>query len=623
VILKNAIHGYEKLSNTDPKGVLKLADDILANGWKNRGYPTVHLSKNIDWQMAEIAHRSWNFRIHSLNTIDALLMAFDVNGNQTYLQASLAVALDWISKHPRDAEDVSPMAWYDMAVGLRAYKLGYIYERANSESLLSKSQKTAFWTSLEEHRVELENDSNIAFHNNHGYYQVAGQLALGRRFASVSSEMKEFFAQGKERMRYMLDQQFTKEGVHREHSPDYHRMVLDTLMGLVKSGLIDDSDLVARAREIEEALARFVCPDGTIVNFGDSDTRSLLRSEQSALNKWTTPVMQDVANRNGTGKLRPVGMKIFHETGYAIIREPNQEDPDNPKQDSYLAQTATFHSRTHKHADDLSFVWHENGCPILTDAGRFGYLGGMEQGSDLWKDGHWYSHPMRVHIESTRAHNTLEFDNRNFLRKGAAAYGSAILRSVEKEGDFVVETRCKQFRSIWHNRVLFFRPGASLVVLDVFNDNLKKPHDIKQWFHLAHTHTVAQVAGGFDAELSMGKKLKIRSLLPEAIPGEVIVGGEDPVLQGWWSGKEREALPAPAFSFGMTEACRGVFATVLSLSDKIDVDLIGSRSNVTGRKGRFRWTDSHGTHDLNFERQDKLDFTHVINTDQVDDLSLS
>src|SRR5690606_34472131 len=71
----------------------------------------------------------------------------------------------------------------------------------------------------------------------------------------------------------MLDQQFTPEGVHREHSPDYHRMVLDTLNGLIAVGPAEGAEARAEAREA--ALAWFVYPSGKIVNFGETDSRDM------------------------------------------------------------------------------------------------------------------------------------------------------------------------------------------------------------------------------------------------------------------------------------------------------------------------------------------------------------
>lgn len=70
-----------------------------------------------------------------------------------------------------------------MSVGMRAYRLAYLYEAAEQAGLLDRAAKQLLWSSLEQHAAYLADDANIAFHNNHGYYQVAGQLAMARRFA--------------------------------------------------------------------------------------------------------------------------------------------------------------------------------------------------------------------------------------------------------------------------------------------------------------------------------------------------------------------------------------------------------------------------------------------------------
>ena len=140
---------------------------------------------------------------------------------------------------------------------------------------------------------------------------------------------------------------------------------------------------------------------------------------------------------------------------------------------SYLAQQAGFHSRTHKQADDLSFIWYDRGTEILIDAGRYGYLGKTEPGSDLWNKGFWYSDPKRIYVESTRSHNTVEIDGMSFNRKDSPPYGSAIQRWGETEdGLLFVETHATQFETIGHTRLLVFDPGNWLLVYDC---SLTKP----------------------------------------------------------------------------------------------------------------------------------------------------
>lgn len=604
---------YEGITNSDREAAPTLAEGILRDGWSRRGSPVVQFGEPVNWAMESEEHRSWNFYLHCLDPIDMLLAAHDRTGNLDFLRPAVTVGMDWVTSHPRGGRDISPMAWYDMAVGLRAYRLAYLYDAARAAGLLGAREDAALWQALEDHRTELADDSKIAFHNNHGYYQVAGQLALGRRFSNVSPAMAELHRQGMERLRRMLDQQFTEEGVHREHSPDYHRMVLDTLLGLIQAGLVEDRELMDRADAIQEALSWFVYPSGTIVNFGDSDSRRMLLSPAVAAGKWTTPMMQAVASGGAVGGPFPSGLRAFKASGYAVLRQPDPATPHLPERDSYLAQTAAFHSRTHKHADDLSFVWYERGQPVLVDAGRYGYIGKTSPDSELWQEGFWYSDPMRMFMESTRAHNTLEFDGRNYVRKGAQPYVSAIQQTTEVDGTFVIEGRVKQFRSIWHDRVLIIRPGKWLVVLDAFVDNLNEPHTVRQWFHFAPGTQVMAEGGGFRATLPQdGTIVQVRPILEGVLPGEVVEGQRVGELQGWWSPAERKVEPAPAVAFVQDGESRGVMATLFTLSRDAAVDMDLSRSNPTGRRVRFMWQDGQGVHRLSLDRSEVLDLNYTL-----------
>jgi hypothetical protein len=598
------------------------ADELLQYGWRIGDGEPISLQASINWKKNDSVSRTISFNMHALHVIDPLLAAYSDSGNEKYLSSALRIGLDWVKKHPRRAEDVSPMAWYEMAVGRRCYRLGYLYQAANQVGFLNEEQRIDLWTSLHEHCAELADDNNILFHNNQGFIQVAGQLALGRRFQKISPFMNSLHKQGVHRLKRMLHQQFTPDGVHREHSPDYHRMVADTLLGLVRAGLVEDPELLARVDCIENALAWFVTPTGSIANFGDSDSRCMTYSAAGIFRKWTTPLMRAVASNGATGSGWPKGLQQFPESGYAVVRLPDPGASEDIARDTYLAQTAAFHSRTHKHCDDLSFIWHERGQPLLVDAGRFGYIGKTEADSDLWQDGFWYSDPMRIYMESTRAHNTLEFDGKNALRKGVKPYGSALVQACERSGIYCIETRCKQHHSIWHDRILLLKPGQWLVVFDVFTDNLKQPHEVKQWFHLAPGHKAQIALGGYDVTLRDGSAMAIRSLIDSPAISEVISGKIEEPIQGWWSEKERVADPADALAFSLSEASVGVFATLFSLGLFAKSDIAFSRSNVTGRKVQLSWEDIQGKHLLKFERGEHFQLSYELHSSVVKALSI-
>lgn len=604
---------YEDISNVDRSKAYASAVDRIENGWVRKNYPVVYLDREIPWQLMSQEERSWNFTIHCWDMLDCLLKAYAETFEARFLEVSITIALEWAAKHMSVASNQSPFAWYDMAVGLRAYRLAYILDAAGVHGLIDDQQERQLWHCLLKHQEYLADDNNIVFHNNHGYYQMAGQLAMGRRFAHKSPLMAQAVEQGRARLKVMLAQQFTPDGIHREHSPDYHRMVYDTLRAMIGADLIDDQETIALAQQIERALSWFVLPSQHIANFGDSDYRLMRRKPVEAERKWQTPEMRYVVTAGKIGQLPRESFAAFSEGGYFVARRTSVNAPEDFSQSSYLAQTACFHSRTHKHADDLSFLWSDRGHDLLVDAGRYGYIGKAPQGSELWLSGHWYTDPNRVYCESTRAHNTLEFNGENYLRKGAKPYGSALKRWLEDDnGIIVIETECKHFKSVRHSRVLMFKPGQWLVVFDWFHDNLALEHHVRQWFHLSPNLQLERALDGFVTSVpGSSEPLRVVSLLGEASPSRPYLGEIGP-HQGWWSSKERDIVPNYAFCFEQSQKKTGVFATLFDFSNRLDTDVEWSKVNASGRKGQLRWTDDNGRHVINFERpeHDALQFNY-------------
>jgi len=592
---------YEILMGASPAGLRSRAQEIMDDGWALGAYPTISLNEEVPWQLKDQSQRSWNFHIHSWDMLDPLLAAYSEFKQLEWLKICLRIALDWSTRYVEGGEDSTdtPFAWYDMAVGLRAYRLGYLLDAAREAAILSEAEDALLWKGLLAHLHYLDEDKNIAFHNNHGYYQVAGQIAMGRRFGGYSQAMADAHVKGMQRLYVMLDHQFAEDGVHREHSPDYHRMVYETLRGLISSGLVDDPQLIAMSERVERALAWFVMPNQRLVNFGDSDYRSVSRKPKQAEQKWRTAEMlwQSTGGLLGTGP--GGGLKRFERGGYYIYRDPSAQFST---QRTFLAQTAAFHSRTHKHADDLSFIWYDRGSEILIDAGRYGYLGKTEQNSELWLDGHWYSDPKRVYCESTRAHNCLEFDRRNYPRRGVKPYGVALGRSLElPNGPVLMESECRHFKGNRHARLLILLPGEWLIVFDWFHDNLKQSREARQWFHFGEDWTLTRGENRYEATTEAGDKINVVPLLEGSIASRLYFGETDPELQGWWSPSERQLRKNYALCFEQS-GITGSFATLFSFSDVVSPNFQSSRVNTSGRNLRLCWDDHRGSHRLEVAR---------------------
>ena len=592
-----ALEPYEDISSSDPGAALINAEKAIKDGWSRRSYPAIDLN-NIDWVMHDDSQRSWNFLIHCWDMLDSQLKAFQQTFDDKYLKVAINVALSWADFIADEPQENKSMAWYDMAVGLRGYRLAYMLDACRKVEEL-ECFSDSLNVLLQLHHNYLKNEENIVFHNNHGLYQVAAQIAMGRRFCDVNQDMAEALKQGKDRLRAIVNRQFANDGTHLEHSPDYHRMVYETLKALISSGLVEDEEIVRRATLIEEALAWFITPDLHIANFGDSDFRLMARKPKQAKQKWLTELMRYTVTNGEIGSPSQESYKIFDEGGYFVVKAPSTADKSKL---GYLIQNAGYHSRTHKHADDLTFIWSEGTQNILVDSGRFGYLGKTQQNSELWKDGFWYSDPNRVYVESTRAHNCLQFDDLNTPRKGRSAYGSALGRYGRFADEiYVVETELRPFKAVRQQRVLIYYPGKWLIVFDWFKDNNDKKHNVKQWLQIDPSLSVIRDDDSFICEKE-DFNVRIATVASSEIKTEYTIGRNEPSMQGWFSPAEREMIPAYSINSEIKQQNEGYIVSLLSLTSSLSFNKKKQRIAKSGNMFQLEWQDELTTHHLGVER---------------------
>lgn len=605
---------YENIFGIRADDAVRLADGIIAEGQHAIFFADDSAEPRAKWLMKDQSGRSMNMSNHAWNMLDSVLLAHSSTRDERFLANAVAVAQDWsrlfANKQSFDGPvGTDQMAWYDMAVGLRAYRLAYILDALDQPEIGVAYDAELLDRSLALHVDYLAADANIVFHNNHGFYQAAGQLAMGRRLADRSPGLAASEASGRQRLSQMLDMQFSSEGVHLEHSPSYHRMVYATLRGLIDAGLVDDPKILDRSNQIEEALSWFIRPDGQIANIGDSDCHNYRVSAAVAEKRWHTDAMRYVTSSGATGTPQEGQYRLFGEAGYFVARLPNERRPSRAR-DSYLLMHGGFHSRTHKHADHLTFLWSDLGQPILVDSGRYGYVGKTAPGSDLHRAGFWYSDPKRVYCETTRAHNCLAFDGRDYPRRDTEPFGSA-LRSVawdESQRIVTVDAEVMQHGSIAHRRRLFLRPGRWLICLDHFEDVAGGLHDVTQWFHFAPDLRLEKQDEATYSAAMRGNvpPLVVRSLSRDLRDSDHLRGSKDPELQGWIAPMARQFIPNDAVGFNVSGRTSASVATMFCLaSDYVEVDTTLADD---GNSGLFRWKANRGQHELRFDQHPARNF---------------
>jgi hypothetical protein len=158
------------------------------------------------------------------------------------------------------------------------------------------------------------------------------------------------------------------------------------------------------------------------------------------------------------------------------------------------------------------------GVPILVDTGQYTYNPGA------WRD----------YINSTRAHNSVEVDSKNYCNTKRCIYGSALKKWGESsKGVYFVDAEVShKVLGVTQKRLLLLKPREWLVVVDWLRG--KAAHRYTQWFHFNPKLSVSKIAGGAFYTKAGGKTLYIGNL--NAIGGSSLIKGKTrPRIQGWTS----------------------------------------------------------------------------------------
>ncbi len=576
------------------------ADEVIDRGWAWELFPTIHLRPPLAWDEV-CTHRSHAFNLHAWTFLSEVLRTYDRTQAFRYLDFAIQLALDWAATYPTLQTD-SVFAWNDMATGIRASRLAYIIDAAVRHDAVPDTTLARLVAAALLHARAFAEDHRFVSRTNHGFFFAAGQLALARRLPTLPG-MNQAAIQAEERLRIMVDTQFTSEGGHREHSPEYHVHTLTLMHALRRVGLLPDTSADQLIDRLEEALAWFVMPNGRLTPIGDSYPGQLtLTSGLVPRNQALRLVLSGAED----GAPPRASIRAFPETGYVVIRDPWPSNPANAASGCYLAQISAYHSNVHKHLDDLSFVWYDRGQELLTDAGAYSYD---------------YNDPNRIYVQSMSAHNTVTVDRTPWIRQRfrEKPYGAAPQRSGEAAGVFYIETEVEHHMSVRHARVLLLRPGEWLIVFDWLAGHDETPHEFTQRFLFAP---------GLDAEPD-GSTLTLR--LPDSgdrlhmvplLPSDALTpvkGQREPDLLGWTSRRFSRLTPCWTGGYTVTDRSRYAFATLFGFGEAPRELAQRSTIDDDGRRATLRWrtADPAHTHTVSFERPAGAPITLDYRIDEV------
>jgi hypothetical protein len=533
--------------------------------------------------------RMW---ITAWDHLEPLFVALDEQPDPAVLQSLLGLVLEAIGKEserhpvqPYDAE-TSPREQdfylYDQAVAGRLYRLAYLLDAYCRDPAADFDIVKRLMAALRWHVGALSFPENISERHNHGLHQTISQICATSRFFDIGSADRALEAyhgldasywEARARLPKLLAQQFTAEGVHKEHSVFYHLWLARALGFIVDMGIETDPAVAKVAKAAADAAAWMVDGRQRAANLGDTDLEPPLYRSQLP-----------PASREGG-----VAARHFPEAGYWFVKGSGAHGP------TYLAETAALHSRFHKQADTGSVLWQDRGLDILIDAGRYAYSGRTEVASSLFQDGFWYADPKRIYVESTRAHSTLEMDGQNHRRFRQPAFGGSITHATEADGVFASRSQIRHLGRASHVRYVLLEPGEWLLVVDTARAADGAAHAFRQWFQVHPDWGLSHLSDDGFSFAGGGEELAIVPVFAgqrvatlargETHPPD---GPLDPGYLGWWSPAEEAFEPCTSIAM----ETRGEHVTMASLLafGRPAVDQSFSGFNASRRRIRLRWT---------------------------------
>ena len=444
------------------------------------------------------------------------------------------------------------MVWHDAAVALRLNFMAYVFLRMLPLPGYPSQLLEKIFRSLLDHFLLLCTNHFFAAHNNHGWLQMFGLLSFCRAMPRLNGS-KAATGIATERILALAETLLTPDGMLREHSPAYQAFCItlfaairDTLSSSGHSASPEVAALDALLQKMRFCLRCVATPDGELAAFGDTFLKAY-------------PLIAPEVRRAATADSPPAGIALLPRSGCVTLRDGA----------SFLSLSGAFYSYTHKHCDDLSFIWSEGSRNILVDPGEQVSDRDVLYSGPLWEKGFFCSTPNCVYAESAHAHNVVEINGQTWSRRtrpwGALPLSGNRLATTQ----WLLQGRWHRPEGFLQQRRLILSPGRWLLVLDDLEpqaDASAEPADFTQWFHCDPRLEREEWRDGMAIfRLPEGNMLYCQTLAPHTVltshKGEVA-----PRLQGWVAETENPFCLTPAWALGLHQKKTAAsFCTLFSL----------------------------------------------------------
>jgi hypothetical protein len=470
--------------------------------------------ERVDWTRRYTSHL-WSYNLHYFDYALDLAWAARLTGEAAFARRFAALATEWVDATAPGRGD----GWEPYALSVRV--VNWSYALLLLGDALDPPVRERLWGSVHRQLRYLERRLELHLLANHYLRNLRALVVGGLVFRGADAQRWAGFAG---RLWDEVHEQVLPDGGHFERSPMYHAATLADLLEVADllraAGGTVPSSVVARLEAMADATALLARPDGTLHRFNDAaDGIAPARPE---LDAFAAIVL-------GRAPVEPDGPFALPDTGYFGVVEPGGD-----RLVIDCGEPGPAYQMGHAHCDLLSFELDLDGRPVVVDSGTPGYAGD----------------PLRAYCRSTRAHNTVQVDD----REQSEAWGvfrvarRAAPRSAAQSGgraDYRFRGSCvhQDGQTVHHRQVA--REGRAWVVEDRVEGAAGRR--VTSYLHLHPRLEVAEDGGGWIARAA-GERVRIEPFGGASVR---LVKGESDPAQGWFCPRFGERIPAPVLELTM------------------------------------------------------------------------
>ncbi|MEH7180573.1 heparinase II/III domain-containing protein [Neobacillus vireti] len=550
---------HSKVSN--PKKLESIFHDYKEKVYMVSGrYTPVRLEDDELWT-SEAHDRSWLFWHHCLVSVAYLIDSYNVNHNKEKLYLAFEIVEKWYdANYP---ESPSVMGWHDHSTALRLLhivKLYLVFIELNDEKVLRKLEEVS-----EKHMEKLSDPDFYMPKHNHGLDQdislylassVLGNIPRSQKWNELA--LRRFWGQ--------VNNIFAQDGSYLEHSPHYIYLMLERLINfykiVMKSNEKEGENLKKRIVAITKFFIYSLHPDATFPTIGDSESQSFDVNNETwkSLPEDIYSVLASIKKENELEIELPLDT-FYQDGGYAFFRS----DWNNDESTTQLTFYSAFHSRVHKHHDDLSVLLYGHGKPLLIDAGKFTYQ---------------YDRAERHYVVSAYGHNTVRLNNSETDISRLNINKSGILSFLNTKNIGYASGFHTLMDGATHRRLVFYLKPGETIVLDLIKSSTSIDSEIIFNFHpdLRTMNMDGKIVGFNEGN----PEIYLENLIGKT-NYQKVRGQTDP-LQGWSSNFYGE-LHANDMITMKQNGSLTTFATYIHLNEQTSVTDFAWKDDVIS----FKW----------------------------------